>query len=117
MMTIYVDGGARPNPGSMIGCVLVEGCSPEIFRFGSGTNNRAEYLALIEALKIARKMRVKVRILTDSLLVYKQVYGFWNISENQDLHQKALKLLEGHISLEWISRKFNLAGKVLKHIK
>ncbi len=52
---IYTDGGARGNPGpSAIGIVIVDE-NKEIIEIhkeyiGEGTNNRAEYEALIKAL-------------------------------------------------------------------
>lgn len=77
---IYIDGASFGNPGpSGIGVTIyqdgkkIDGISREI---GNATNNIAEYKALIEALKLAKKNSLKnIKIYSDSLLVVKQIKG------------------------------------------
>ncbi|MBT4367096.1 reverse transcriptase-like protein, partial [Candidatus Peregrinibacteria bacterium] len=58
---LFTDGGSRGNPGhAAIGCVLEDPQKGEIVRehyeyIGEETNNVAEYRAVIEGLKIAKR--------------------------------------------------------------
>ncbi len=105
--TAYFDGSASPNPGNMkIGGYIKDGTytlakfSTEI---GYGTNNEAEYWALIELLrKIVSHNIQKVRIFGDAKLVIDQVNG--NCKNNKlHLQRLALKanLLLKQIPVEW----------------
>jgi ribonuclease HI len=80
-LVIYADGGSRGNPGpAAIGVVILDR-SGKILRetarrVGRATNNQAEYLALIEGLKLAREMGAEeVSVQMDSELVVRQVNG------------------------------------------
>ena len=84
---IYTDGGSRGNPGpSAIGAVIGnKGYSDYI---GEGTNNEAEYKAVIFALKKTKallgKERIKeteVELKSDSELLVKQLNGDYKIME------------------------------------
>ncbi len=84
---IYTDGGSRGNPGpSAIGAVINDkGYSQYI---GDGTNNEAEYKAVIFALKKTKallgKERIKkmeVELKSDSELLIKQLNGEYKIME------------------------------------
>ena len=87
-LIIYTDGGSRGNPGpSAIGVVFVDWVTGETLktygeRVEDGTNNEAEYKAIIFALKkakalyskdTAKKMEVEMRM--DSELACKQLSG------------------------------------------
>lgn len=86
-LIIYTDGGSRGNPGpSAIGAVI--GVKKYSEYIGEGTNNEAEYKAVIFALKKARalygKKAVKtteVEIRSDSELLIRQLDGEYKISE------------------------------------
>jgi ribonuclease HI len=71
-LVINTDGGARGNPGPAgIGVVIStpEGRHLESFGkyIGETTNNQAEYLAVVEALKAAAKYQpTKLRFILDS---------------------------------------------------
>jgi hypothetical protein len=59
MLTLFTDGGSRGNPGpSAIGGVGFEE-GREVFRFSErspdGTNNEAEYRALLRGLRLAQE--------------------------------------------------------------
>ena len=92
-LIIYTDGGSRGNPGpSAIGAVFVNRATGETFktygeRVEDGTNNEAEYKAIIFALKKAKalygkdnakKMEVEMRM--DSELACRQLNGEYKLS-------------------------------------
>jgi len=88
-LKIFTDGGSRGNPGeSAIGVVVRRVDDTPLFELGKcigvGTNNRAEYLAVIEALtwlqEHARDHQVEqVSFFLDSLLVVEQINGRFKI--------------------------------------
>ena len=97
-IVITFDGGAMPNPGIGYGSYNIkeEDKAWYIYKksreeYGDGmTNNQAEYMALISAIKSVTKMVGKnnnLKIYGDSLLVLKQISGEWKVKE------KKLKLL------------------------
>ena len=65
-LIIYTDGGSRGNPGpSAIGVVFSDGASGETLktygeRVEDGTNNEAEYKAIIFALKKLKRFTAKI---------------------------------------------------------
>lgn len=93
MLTIYTDGACLGNPGPMgIGVViyrkeeLVESIGEYV---GRGTNNVAEYTAVIRALETALSMGEKeILIRSDSQLLVKQLKGEYKV---RDEKLKALK--------------------------
>lgn len=50
---VYFDGGCRPNPGKMEAAVVMRGVAHISPDLGYGTNNDAEWVALILALELA----------------------------------------------------------------
>ncbi|MDP2650559.1 MAG: ribonuclease HI family protein [bacterium] len=87
-LVIYIDGGARGNPGpAAIGVVVGQKSYQE--RIGSTTNNVAEYKAAIFALKKAKqllgkeKSKSEVEVRTDSELLYKQLNGQYKIKNKE----------------------------------
>lgn len=112
------DGSAKPNPGKMkIGGHIknLKDMGPPMYTFsialGEGTNNRAEYLALIELLEIAIKKGIKrMNIYGDSNLAVMQVNGKWKANKDMaPLRDQALKLLKqfDHWSLSHVPRELN----------
>lgn len=92
-ITIYTDGGSRGNPGpAAVGFVFCNE-NKEIFKkysdyLGQGTNNEAEYQAVIFALKkfkalFGRKLAENsdIEIKSDSELMVKQLSGKYKILE------------------------------------
>lgn len=102
---IYTDGGSKGNPGpAAIGYVLYKGSRPtdtelaradnELLRgrddIGHGTNNEAEYGALIRALEEAVKILAstekelfeKIICHSDSELLVKQLTGVYKIKHD-----------------------------------
>ena len=101
-LIIYTDGGARGNPGPAgIGAVFYEDDGAgsqtkvnEIKKYiGEGTNNFAEYTALITALEYAAELGHKnIQCYLDSELVVKQLNGQYKIRE-PNLKELASKVL------------------------
>lgn len=95
MITCFVDGGAKPNPGYMYGSFKIyqEGRSTIHNEFSfveHGTNNRAEYRSLLELLRFLDSMDSgeSITINMDSRLVVKQVTGAFRV---RNVELKALK--------------------------
>lgn len=92
-LIIYTDGGSRGNPGpSAVGVVFANEKGKVIKEYsesiGIGTNNEAEYKAVIFALKKAKALYGKkvvktlaVEIRSDSELLIKQLSGKYKILE------------------------------------
>lgn len=89
-LIMYSDGGARGNPGpSGIGVVLknvVGEVVAEVSQFiGNGTNNQAEYRAVLAGLEKAKELGVdELDLYLDSELVVKQLRGEYRV-KNADL--------------------------------
>ncbi len=117
MKIIQFDGGAVPNPGTRgIGIILLEDTHvlKEISRKldGIGTNNEAEYSALIEGLKQALALCWKeILFQGDSRLVVNQVPGSWKVNKDnlKSLNGEAKALLSKFqsVKVEWIPREKN----------
>ncbi|MGV8084870.1 MAG: ribonuclease HI family protein [Candidatus Bilamarchaeum sp.] len=88
MIIAYTDGACIGNPGPMgVGIAIykdgirIEELSEYI---GHGTNNVAEYTAIIKAIKTARNMgETKVHIKSDSELVVKQLNNEYRVKDPQ----------------------------------
>ncbi len=97
---IHTDGGARGNPGpAAIGVVISDESDMQIKAIaeyiGTGTNNQAEYKALVKGLTEAKNMGAEeVICYLDSELVVKQLTGLYKIKEPglQALASEALAL-------------------------
>ncbi len=128
LLTIYIDGACSGNPGpAAVGIVIwqegkkIKGISQAI---GPGTNNIAEYTALLYALREASKLKAeKLKIYTDSQLMFEQVTGRYKVkNENiKLLFDQVQHLASGFkkIDMQHISREKNadadkLATQALK---
>lgn len=114
--TAGFDGSATPNPGAMkIGGWIKDPSGNRIYAFteeiGHGSNNEAEYNALIKLVEeIRRRGIIKVNIKGDSALVVNQVKGTWKakdprmkaLRDQVCLHAQGLKYV-----LEHVVRKYN----------
>lgn len=121
-VTVYIDGGAKNNPGPAgIGVVIYKD-DQKIDDFskyiGEATNNQAEYRALIFALKKVKarygKDKIKdfeLEINTDSELVAEQMRGNYKIEDEkiQPLFLEAwnLKMNYGQVVFNLIPREKN----------
>lgn len=87
-LTVYCDGCAEPNPGSQgIGVVFKQAditIATIAEYIGQGTNNIAEYRAVVTALKYAVMQGWQIQaVYTDSNLVINQVTGNWRINKSE----------------------------------
>ena len=94
---LWIDGGSRGNPGpSAIGVVLEDARGPVLDTvsraIGVGTNNVAEYRALLAGLEMAERAgRREVEVLSDSELLVKQMRGEYRVKNEglKPLHEEA----------------------------
>jgi len=116
LYTAGFDGSSIPNPGEMkIGGWIKDSNQKQRYSFsrsiGQGTNNEAEYQALIHLLKTARRLEIKNIFITgDSALVVSQVNGIWKVKNKRMkvLHEEVLSLLKGmNWTLKHVVRKYN----------
>lgn len=84
---LYVDGASRGNPGeAAIGASLQNDSGEELdqvsLAIGMATNNCAEYRALIEGLKLAKKNGlVNLEVRADSELMVRQINGEYRVKD------------------------------------
>ena len=127
-LEIYFDGACRGNPGpAAIGVVIydegqkIKEVAKEI---GEGTNNIAEYSALLHALNEAKQLNGKrIKFYTDSELLAKQVTGKYKVKNEKIklLFEQVAKLSRDfeHIEIKHVPREKNkeadfLATEILK---
>ena len=116
-LIVYIDGGARGNPGPAGYGVRVErpdGAVVEEFAepIGVATNNVAEYRGLIAALEWARTHGHRaIHVRSDSLLLVQQMLGRFKVKNPglQPLHAKARLLAHeiGRVTFEHVRRESN----------
>lgn len=102
-LDLWSDGGARGNPGPAgIGFVIKDADGEQVYAcgkyIGKTTNNVAEYMALIGALKQSHVLGAKkIRARLDSELVVKQLKGLYKVKNEglRPLYLEAKKLLVG----------------------
>jgi ribonuclease HI len=113
---LFFDGACRGNPGPMaIGVVLLENGKKvkELSkRLGKGTNNIAEWRALIEGLKLASSHGCReLDVRGDSQLIIKQITGQYMVKSKNliPLFNEAKKLCRNFEKLDfkWIKREEN----------
>ena len=101
---IYTDGAARGNPGeSASGYVIFDErkrlVAKRFFYNGTTTNNVAEYLAIVAALKKVGEEfgSVEVLIVSDSELVVNQLKGNYKVKDGKlrPLYEQALEMARG----------------------
>ena len=79
-LSAYIDGGSRGNPGEAGIGVYFPGVVRIAEYLGTGTNNYAEYSALLTALRFAVYSRCEaLHIFADSELVVKQIKGEYQV--------------------------------------
>jgi len=115
-LEIYIDGASRGNPGRSGAGILIKETNGSIHRIkiylGILTNNQAEYEALINALKAAKRLKkTHLKIYSDSLLLVSQINGNWR-TRNPNilaLSKKARGLIKGfkHVEVHHIPRELN----------
>ena len=114
-LLIFTDGAALGNPGPMgIGVVVFHGAQKikEVSEYiGEGTNNVAEYTAVIRALEYARHSGEKeVHVKSDSQLIVRQLNGEYKVKDEKlkPLKRKVDSLCQGmSVRFEHIPREKN----------
>jgi ribonuclease HI len=113
---LYVDGASFGNPGpSGIGVVLVRDGETVVTRsedIGYGTNNQAEYKALLSGLREALERGVKrLLVRSDSQLLVRQMTGAYKVKAKplQQLRMQAQALVNefDDIVFEDVRREYN----------
>ena len=117
-LKIYFDGGCRPNPGRMETAVVARGVTHHKHDCGHGTNNDAEWRAVLHAAELAISIGARdIILLGDSAVVIGQANGVAKCrSEALRGHYQsflALKLQFDRIRIRHIGRHQNLAGIAL----
>ena len=112
---IYVDGSGGPKSGYGF---FVKETGESFFEEKPGiTNNQAEYLAIISALKKFQDSSDEIVIFSDSKNTVNQLNHEFAINNVQlrAFAQEAWLLIPKipHLEIKWIPRKENLAGKML----
>jgi ribonuclease HI len=93
----YIDGGSRGNPGDAGIGVYFPGTVRIAEYLGAGTNNFAEYSALLTALRFAVFSRCEeLEVFADSELVVKQIKGEYQVKN------EGIRLLYDS-ALRWIT--------------
>ncbi|MBI2263059.1 ribonuclease HI family protein [Candidatus Berkelbacteria bacterium] len=125
---VYTDGGSRGNPGkAAVGVVVKNEAGKNLAEFSrylgeNFTNNQAEYLAVLEALRYFEKQKLKapeIKFFLDSELVVNQLNQSYKVknSELKPLYLEVLSMvskLGGRVSFQTLPRKKNFeADKLL----
>lgn len=117
---IYFDGGCRPNPGPIEIAVVAQGRVHVRRGLGHGSNDDAEWLALIEAVTIAQALGLGDHVLFgDAATVIAQATGTARPRGVGIVHHAALQaLLAGAPPprIRHIGRAQNLAGIALARL-
>ena len=101
MFFVYTDGACRGNPGPMaIGMSIQDDTGKELATvsnlIGDGTNNIAEYRAVIAGLEKAKSLgATEIELRIDSKLAVEQLNGRYKVKNERLklLHAQALELL------------------------
>jgi ribonuclease HI len=97
-LSAYIDGGSRGNPGEAGIGVYFPGVVRIAEYLGTGTNNYAEYSALLTALRFAVFAKCEeLHIYADSELVVKQIKGEYQVKN------EGIRVLYDH-ALRWIAQ-------------
>ena len=126
MITAYIDGGARGNPGPAGYGVRIESADGSVIEelhgaLGLATNNVAEYNGLLAALRWAVDRGAKdVRIRSDSELLVRQMTGHYKVKHPglQPLAAQARLLLMqlGRVTFEHVRREQNVEADRLSNL-
>jgi len=114
-LSIYVDGSGGTNSGYGF---FVKETGESFYENKSGiTNNQAEYLAIIYALKKFENSNDEIIIFSDSKNTVNQLNHEFAINNDKlrSLAREAWSLMANfsNLTLMWVPRSKNLAGKML----
>ena len=114
-ISVYVDGSGGPNGG--FGFFVKETGESFYEKKSEITNNQAEYMAIISALKKFVGTDNEITIYSDSKNTVNQLNHEFAINNEKlrDLARESWIIIAkfSNLSIVWIPRKENLAGKML----
>ena len=114
-ISVYVDGSGGPNSG--YGFFVKETGESFYEKKPNLTNNQAEYMAIISALNKYVNSNDEIIIYSDSKNTVNQLNHEFAINNEQlrNLAQESWSLIGkfSNLTIVWIPRKENLAGKML----
>ena len=114
-ISVYVDGSGGPNGG--FGFFVKETGESFYEKKSEITNNQAEYMAIISALKKFVDTDNEITIYSDSKNTVNQLNHEFAINNEKlrDLARESWIIIAkfSKLSIVWIPRKENLAGKML----
>lgn len=115
---MFFDGGCRPNPGPMEAAVVIRGVPYRFEAVGVGSNEDAEWLALIHALRVAQEQQLaRFELVGDALDVIRQANAALSTGHPTGPHSERLLTLVAQgapARIRWIKREQNLAGILLE---
>lgn len=114
-INVYVDGSGGPDPG--YGFFVKETGESFYEKKPNITNNQAEYLAIIAALKKFVNSKEEITIFSDSKNTVSQLNHEYAINSEplKELAREAWPIISkfSNLKIKWIPRNENLAGKML----
>lgn len=114
-VSVYVDGSGGPGGG--YGYFVRETGHSFYEKMPGITNNQAEYMAVISALQKFAGSTDRVTIFSDSKNTVSQLNHDFAINNEKlrELARRAWQLIAGFpdLTIAWVPRKENLAGKML----
>lgn len=117
---VFFDGGCRPNPGAMEIAVVAGGRAHLRQDLGHGTSADAEWLALIEALRVAQTLgTTDFVLLGDAMAVINVANGLAKPRGSAFGHMEAFRALssgETPPRIRHVGRSQNLAGIALARL-
>lgn len=116
---VFFDGGCRPNPGAIEIAVVAAGRTHVLRDLGFGTNGDAEWLALIEALRIAQELNTDCVLMGDAAAVISVANGTVKCRDSAREHLEVFHaLLAGGSQppIRYVKRSQNLAGIALARL-
>lgn len=122
---MYFDGACKGNPGPMGIGVVIDGPEGQIAQIserlaGTGTNNIAEYTAIIRGMEKAAELGITdLTIRGDSNLVVQQILGRFRVTQPhlRPLMQRVVELGKkfSTIDVDWIPREQNKRADKLSY--
>lgn len=124
-LILYVDGASRGNPGEAGIGIVIKGSDGQTIQeisktIGVTTNNRAEYIALLEGLRAVTRLKnrspstvhgSRLTVFSDSELLVKQLKGQYKVRDSnlKTLYYKVSIFLNGFkdIDIRHINREYN----------
>ena len=124
--SLYFDGASRSNPGkSSYGVVIykddIEIATGYQYLGNNITNNYAEYMGLIEGLKLALRNDINsLDVYGDSLLVINQMKGLWKVQSKslKELNEEANEFVKCFEEVKFfhVKRNFNKRADELANL-